>query len=348
MRWSALLLVACTGGARDPKGDDSEPMVSVGTTTGETDPFTTDPEVCDIAEGEFTVVADHVGDGVLLSAWSNGPGEVLFVGGDLVYGPGVLVRYDGASLCTESAITERALWWIHGPTEGEWYAVGDGGTILHDVGGVRTREDVATDSTLYGVYASADQVWAVGGDPFTANSGEIWRKTNGTWTQVRSGLPGVVFKVWGDLFVGAGVAYRWDGTDFVDVSTPDRLLTVRGRSATDAFAVGGVSSPAFRHWDGTAWATEDTTGLYSPLNGVWTDVDQDVWVAGFDGLMARWDGASWTFPSPPITLEVFHSAWGHCNEVVFAGGNLMTGPPYYGTIGRFGPAQGNVPVSECP
>jgi hypothetical protein len=339
-----LVMLAC-GGTTTTATDDSGPEPSTGPPP---ETFPTETSDCDITEGEWGVLSESVGDGVLLSAWSNGPTEVLMVGGDIAGGPCILVHYDGASLCTETAITDRALWWIHGATEGEWYAVGEVGTVLHEVNGVRTREDLPTTVTLYGVYATDEGVWAVGGDPFNANTGEVWRKTNEAWTQVAAGLPGVVFKVWEDLFVGADVAYLWNGTELVDVTPSERLLTVRGRSASEAFAVGGLGSPVMQQWDGSTWTPFDTTGLSGPLNGIWTSPEEDVWITSFGGLMGHWTGDAWEVPSPPVILEDFHAVWGHCNEVLFVGGNMLTGPPFYGTIGRYGTAQGAVIQGECP
>ncbi|MDP6946973.1 MAG: hypothetical protein QF464_22680, partial [Myxococcota bacterium] len=116
-------------------------------------------------------MADAIPQGVLLSAWTDSD-ELMMVGGELG-STGIIARYDGVSLTVEDEVTDGALWWIHGPRDGEWYAVGEGGIILHSVDGERTREDVDTEATLFGVYAIGERVWAVGGDVATS-SGEIW------------------------------------------------------------------------------------------------------------------------------------------------------------------------------
>ncbi|MDP6931828.1 MAG: hypothetical protein QGG40_02885, partial [Myxococcota bacterium] len=132
-------------------------------------------------EGPWSVLAEGIEGGVLLSAWSDGD-TLRFAGGELGGGPGILVDYTDGEACVEIGATDHALWWIHGPAAGEWYAVGEAGTILHSVDGVRTREDVDTDATLFGVWAEEEVVWAAGGHVGSGeNDGEIWKREDGTW-----------------------------------------------------------------------------------------------------------------------------------------------------------------------
>ncbi len=296
---------------------------------------------------DWHMLAAEVGDGVLLSAWSDGDDAIL-VGGDLAGGPGVLARYDGRRLCTRSAVTERSLWWVHGREPGDWWAVGEGGTALHSVQGVETRVDVPTERTLYGVYDDGEQVWAVGGDPFE-DTGEIWRHDGSEWTSVAAGLPGVVFKVWNGWFVGTGVAYHWDGAELVEVPTSERLLTVRGRDDTDVWAVGGSQSATVLHHQDGSWVPFQSADLGQGLNGVWTGPGETVWVAGNFGMAAFWDeaAAAWQFASPPVTAEHLHAVWPHQDDMLFVGGNLFAPGGNHGTILRYGPRRGDVAVQDC-
>ncbi len=310
----------------------------------------TGPRICDIpSDGEWRVLADPVGTGVLLSAWSTDPNEVLMVGGEPSSGAsGLIVHYTPGEICVEPDAIDAALWWIHGPRTGEWYAVGAGGTIVHDVDGVRTREDVGSAITLYGVWATDDVVWAVGGDPFTPNSGEIWKRTAGIWALEQGGIDGVPFKVWDGWIIGDNVGYRIDGDTLTPVAQPDRLLTVRGRSSEEVYAVGGTANALMKSWDTDHWSDFDTAALSPPLNGVWTDEGQDLWVAGFSGLTARWSGTAWEQPAPPASLEQFHAVWGNCDEVLYMGGNLMSGSNNYGTIVRYGTPKPKIIPTICP
>ncbi|MEZ4321464.1 MAG: hypothetical protein R3F61_28590 [Myxococcota bacterium] len=299
------------------------------------------------ADGEWSVLNESFGEGVLLAAWDAG-GTVHLVGGDVAGGPGMLARYDGASLCYEMGVTERPLWWVHGRSRDDWYAVGERGTVLHVVDGVRTREDLPTDITLYGVFDAGTAVWAVGGDPFTPGSGEVWRKGATGWALVQGGIPGVPFKVWEDFVVGDRVGFRIVGDALEPFDQPDRMLTVRGRSSEDAYTVGGLASPLVSRWDGTAWTAVDTAGLGAPLNGVWTAPGEDVWVAGFSGTVARWTGTAWEVPPTPLSFEQFHAAWGTCGEVLFVGGNLLSSSGQHATILRYGAGTQGLSATVCP
>ena len=104
----------------------------------------------------YATVIEEEDSGVMLAAWSDGD-ELLMVGGRLspspmneAGGPGHLVRVSESGACVERDIADRTLWWIDGPAPGEWYAVGERGTIVHEVDGMRSDESVATQGTLYG------------------------------------------------------------------------------------------------------------------------------------------------------------------------------------------------------
>ncbi len=298
---------------------------------------------------DFSLLAEDIPGGMLLSAWSNGA-EALIVGGQLQGGPGVLVHYEDGSLCVEEEAADKALWWIHGVSEGEWYAVGEDGAILHSHDGQRSREDVATESTLYGVWVTEDVVWAVGGN-YSANPpvGEIWQRQDGQWSLFAGDLPGVVFKVWQGWFVGDGVAWHLEDGQLVDQELGDqRLLTARGRSDDDVWAVGGWGAAEVMHYDGMTWQEVDASELAQPLNGVWTSSGEDVWIAGLNGVVAAWREDSWLRPEAMLSLEHFHAAWKHQDEVLFVGGNMFATSDQHGVIVRYGPGRGEVGVSSCP
>ena len=299
----------------------------------------------------YSILADEIGEGVLLSAWSAGD-ELLAVGGALGGdGPGVMARWDGETLCTETLVEDAALWWIHGPSDTEWWAVGERGTVVHSVEGEVTRDDVSTDMTLFGVWDDGENTWVVGGD-VNAGTGGIWKRGEAGWEQVLATEEGVVFKVWDRWFVGDEVAWLLDDAGVFQPFPPgERLLTVRG-SATDAvYAVGGVTGSAARKWTGSAWQELDTAGLSAPLNGVWTAPGENVWVAGMMGVQGFSDdgGSSWKIPDFPLTVHHFHAVWKHQDAFLFLGGNLMSAAgPWFGTIGRWGMPRSAVTASDCP
>ena len=296
-------------------------------------------------EPTWSLIADGVGTGVFLSAHTDG--DVLrIVGGDTAGGPGVIASITDGQLCVEEA-PGRALWWIHGASEGDWYAVGEAGTILHSSSGTLTDESIDTKSTLYGVFDDGTRVWAVGGLPGV--SGEIWLRQDGAWSLFADGLDGAVFKVWEDWFVSESTSWHLEGEKLVEYPTDERLLTVRGRSESDVWAVGGSTTARVMHFDGTAWSQEDATGLGQPLNGVWTAPEQPVFIAGNFGTSAYNDGSGWVMPDWPVTSEHFHAVWWHDDAAWFLGGNLLTPGNNHGTIGRYGFPIDEVTVSEsCP
>ncbi len=307
---------------------------------------------CPPGEPGFGLVADAIPGGVLLAAWSDGD-DALMVGGPLGSGPAVLARLRDGELCYEADVAERTLWWIHGPSPGVWWAVGEGGAVLHSRHGSRTREDVPTDMTLYGVWAaSEDEVWAVGGTFETSPAtGELWVRREGTWTLV-SALDAAAFKVWEGWVVGQGGAWRigeGDVLEEVDFAG-ERLVTVRGRGPDeDVWAVGGYGTPAVQRRAGGAWATVDATGLYQPLNGVWTAPGEPVWVAGMNGEAARLeDDGTWTTPELLLTPHDLHAVWKHGDEVLFVGGDMFAdAADQRGTIVRYGTLEEGLEATPC-
>jgi hypothetical protein len=309
-------------------------------------------EACGPQGPQFSVLAEDIPGGALLGAHADGD-EVIFVGGDVDGSRGVIARYSAGTLCLEADRPSRTLWWIHGIRDGEWYAVGDQGLILHEVDGERIDESVPTSATLYGVFESEERVFAVGGDVFDTGLGEIWVREDGAWSLFQGDIGRVIFKVWETWFVGEGVAFFLEGDELVDRTPPDdtKLLTVVGRDLEDVFAVGGNAEPTLLHWEGDEWAFVDFDRRCSlqPLNGVWTAPGEDVYVAGFFGAMARFDGEAWECPLEPVASDDFHVAYKVGDEVFFGGGNLFTQNGNRGIVGRYGEGAAEpLAVTDCP
>ncbi len=300
-------------------------------------------------DGPWTLVTDTIEDAVLLSAWSDGP-VLRIVGGDLGGGEGIMLHGDADGLCIERQVTERALWWIHGTAAGDWAAVGEDGTVLRSISGSRFRMDAPTDATLFGVYVYGDSVIVAGGHVGAGqNDGEIWRHDGESWAPLAIGLPEVLFKVWGHWFVGQDVSYRLDmATDTLERFDVDgRLLTVRGFDDDDVWAVGGLVSPLVMHFEGDAFVPVDTTGLHTAINGVYTDDETGVWIAGNDGTTAQLTDEGWTQPASPITTDHLHAVWRHNGATWWFGGDLFRTGNNHGTIIRYS-EDGRVPeVSDC-
>jgi len=348
-----MALVACSD-----KGDDSGPLDDTSSDTTGTPGTTTDDSGTDDTgpvEPGMELLANNIEAGALLSAWSNGD-ELIFAGGEISgAGGGYYVRYDGSSFCYEADVADRAFWWIHGAAEGDWYAVGERGLILHHTGGEHVDESVPTDVTLYGAFDEGDRTWAVGGDA-SKSTGEIWVREAGVWSLAHTG-DGPFFKAWCDgegscLFNGAFTSWAVEGdrtNGYEPSPAPDaHLLTCRGRDWTDVWCVGGTSGSEVWRWDGSAWSEADASGLGQPLMGVWTAPGEDVWVSGMSAIVGVWDGSAWTVDIP-VAIEPFHATWKHGDDFFFAGGNLTTtSGDFYGTIGHYGQPLGTQDVTACP
>ena len=129
------------------------------------------------------------------------------------------------------------------------------------------------------------------------------------------------------------------------------MLTVVGRDDEDVWTVGGLTQPTVLHWNGSDWdpvevdpACADNNGL----NGVWTEPDASVWIAGFFGTMSELDGSEWKCPAAPPTYEHFHVVVKHGKEMLWGGGNMFDIGNNYGTLGRFGTGTRSLEPTTCP
>lgn len=141
--------------------------------------------------------------------------------------------------------------------------------------------------------------WALG----EANAGSVYYHWDGTsWQQAdQSAMPNVDGDI--DMLSGSdgwaiaiGIT-RWNGSDWVDVSSPvDRTLrSISMLSTNDGWIVGGgyYEPGVILHWDGNAWSE-----ILSPVNTGLLSVDmvsaEDGWAVGLEGAVLHWDGVSWT------------------------------------------------------
>ncbi|MED5374053.1 MAG: hypothetical protein VX899_23750 [Myxococcota bacterium] len=302
----------------------------------------------DTGSDPWLLVGDRLGETVLLGAWST-DSEMLIVGGDLGSDSarGDLIRIGPDSACAQRGVADQPLWWIHGQSAQDWWAVGNQGTALHWDGAALTAHPVPTTANLFGVYTYPDgTVWTVGGTPAN-NQGEIWRWDGGQWVQVQSGIDGLTFKVWEDWIVGVEQAWRIQGESVQPIDTQGRLITVRGRSADEVIAVGGEAGPLILERDGESWSEIDGARLNGPLNGVWTAPGETVWVAGNYGVMGQLGADGWEIPDFPLTAEHFHAVWQWDGAMWWLGGNYFTQGNNYGTLACHGCDRSIESLPDC-
>ena len=123
------------------------------------------------------------------------------------------------------------------------------------------------------------------------------------------------------IAVGEGVLLQYSGTAWRTVRTDVGTLNgVHGRSATDAFAVGGR---IFR-LQGTTW-TEMSKPTANSLYGVWSATPNFALAVGQRGTLLRFDGTAWRVAPLLNRTENLLSVWGadeHVARVGAAGGGL--------------------------
>ncbi len=165
---------------------------------------------------------------------------------------------NSSNICYESPlpgdISWRGLW---GATSSDFWAVGDGGQILHYDGVFWTLQPTPTNKTLYAIWGSAqNDIWAVGQDNTIVHyDGALWTVVKGPEPQ--SGM-----------FQG-----------------------IAGASANDVWVVGATAagSGAIFHYDGTAFSPIDAAGLPA-LGSVYASRDSVI-VLSQNGFVYRKNGS---------------------------------------------------------
>ena len=105
------------------------------------------------------------------------------------------------------------------------------------------------------------------------------------------------------------------------------------------------------HWNGSNWDAVEVDFACSGnngLNGVWTAPDEEIFIGGFFGTMASFDGERWKCPKAPPTYEHFHVVLKHGDEILWGGGNLFNPGNNFGPLGRYGKGKRVLEVKACP
>ena len=196
--------------------------------------------------------------GLLRGTWETSPGSyVVGDGGRLFYTSETGIPGGWMQLTTN---TTSALYGVWGSSSSDVYAVGAGGTILHNtnagVGGSGTwTKTTVGSSTLRAVWgSSANDVYIVGEAPavilHSTNGGMSW-----TTTQPPSSALG--------------------------------LFSVGGRAADDVYAVGATGGVVFHSTGNDAWTTQMLPSTRD-MFGVWVDATTgDAFAVGRGGAFVR-------------------------------------------------------------
>jgi hypothetical protein len=280
--------------------------------------------------------------GALMSVWGPTSEEVFVVGGQPDRGQ--VLRGRDTNWVTEFLPNGTPMLnWVYGVGDDTW-AVGIGGAIVRREPGEWVAETSPTDRTLWGVWgASADELWAVGGDG-VSDDPVLLRRDGATdeWALVELpplGNSHALFKIWGtganDVWsVGdAGAIVHWDGQSWTSHSDPDGIDLISVWGWPDgAIAVGGRANGRMLRLVDGEWSGEtlDIPGL----NGVWVDPFGRATVVGAQGTIYRVLLGGFELEEEESgTVMVLHSVFGFDGGPRFAvGGSLLMPPPYVGVI----------------
>lgn len=255
---------------------------------------------------------------------------------------GTAVHWDGSTwraVDTGSSGDLVAIWAVS-PTDA--WAVGDKGLALHWDGVKWTRAEIGGDYDLHGVWASApDDVWlgpSTGRESLSAYGalrfdGSAWRLSSfGTGD-------GWVAHVWGsstsDVWMALqmdGLLMHWNGSTWREVDSEMGTLfdfdDLWGTRKDDVWAVGSTSTSerSLLHYDGTRWrriAPDEALEASFSMSweGVWSG-GSNTWIVGGSGLVARWDGTTWTQElQADFTAPTLRDVWGPSETDVWAVGD---------------------------
>ncbi len=322
-----LAFVACSGdkdSAADSGASGDSPTTVPDTDTDPTD--TPSP-----GEPQHGLIADGLG-GAILSVWGDSASNVWAVGADDGDGPLVL-HYDGTAWERVDTGLTGDLWWVWGEGDTLFFS-GQGGRVVRYTASTGLVEDFAVADSEYiffGVWgSSADDVFAVAGDPGAVKDGVIYHFDGTEWTlssddtSLAVGTSQVVrsaFKVWGsaadDVWaIGTGSLFmHWDGTAWdtlaepVDPAYP--FTTVHGLG-DEVYAVGGLANAVVTRWDGSTWVDDSPPPEAIAPRFVGVNVSSSrgaIAVGDNAALYTRVDGVWERDTNPPVTTHGFHGVW---------------------------------------
>ena len=280
--------------------------------------------------------------------------DVWAVGADALAGGGPLVlHYDGSGWTELETGVTGSLWSVQ-PTAAGATMVGDDGLILdYDrASGAFTRHPGPAGTTLLGIWgASADDLWASGGDLVRIENPAVWRNVTGEWAQYvddttklfghKTYLTGVSGAAADDLWIIGTqeilAHFDGDGLSLVERGNKNDLAAV---SNTGPFAVtvGGLQSAYILHEEADGDWDAHSPDLQPQLKGVDASLDQMVAV-GSRGVVLRYDGAAWLPDAVPVNFYDLTSVWLDPDGGIWlGGGDLSSFPESRGYLGYEGEA----------
>jgi hypothetical protein len=257
---------------------------------------------------QFRVGADDVAALAAEPTAGVEPGAVWAVGPG-----GLAARFDGQGWTITDTAVQVALRGVAALGKDQVYAVGDGGTVLFWDGqswtSVVLSDGTSTETRdLSAVWGSSpDDVW-IGG-----RGGALWHRqgAGSTWTKPILGLTNAwsviagssASNVW--MLNDTGALMRWDGATLstaraAQVFAPTALWVAADNDVWVA------RYQALEHWDGASWSSLSVAYNLFTLAGAAAD---QVWGAGERGAIVRWNGRTWSQPSPSQLRYGVRAVW---------------------------------------
>jgi hypothetical protein len=225
---------------------------------------------------------------------------------------------------------------------------GANGVVLRYDNGAFEAQTTPTTQTLFGIWgASADDLWAVGGDG--SGNGVALRYDGAAWRglPLPTGVTASLFKAWGksssDVWLCGSNAtlVHWDGAALTaqNAAIDAPLFTVTS-DGSRYLTVGGTGMPVILENTGAGWTdvspTDPTIGR---LTGVSATADA-AYASGDFGAIVRERNGAWQTVEHGLDLyQTLHSIWvDPSGDVWSAGGQVDSIPLTDGVLVHEGAA----------
>jgi photosystem II stability/assembly factor-like uncharacterized protein len=201
--------------------------------------------------------------------------------------------------------------------EGDVWAVGNGGTVLHYDGTVWSPVPISTTDELRDIYMVSSTMGYI--LACSGGGSAIWHWDGSTWTQ-RGTIPHPIYRLdansandaWAS---GFSVVYHWDGTGWsLNWDAPGVLFAIDMTSPQAGWAVGAYGN-IVQYSNGT-WSQYQNSPVENVLYETFFTSPTDGWAAGFTQTtyLLHSNGSTWTrrytLPFPVDRIQMFSSTSG--------------------------------------
>ena len=303
---------------------------------------------------QWQVMTSGAGLTDLCDIWGSGPSDIYAVGAS-----GRILHYDGTQWSDVPSGTRTDLNAAWGSCAGDLYIAGDNATLLHFNGGALNEIALPTqglpqlpslrdiwgsgqadvfvagtlgtifhfdgdrwtlmavpDTTYEGIFATARQsfysVWGTSSASVFATGQDSHYMGHGSyWTFHPKHYDGNQWSDWDGYFAGTGSPPESPA----DLSSPARIW---GTSPTDIYI---FSHYELYRFNGDGWA--DINKRVSGLEAIWGTSWDDLFMVGWYGDIAHYDGLAWQAMQSPTDRHLY-AVWGSSATDVYAVGKDNT------------------------